>query len=209
MSMKFQWIVALGVLLLLVGCHRDTRPGWQKAQSEPHLQIPAGLDAPGRAAELDVPGSSSTVIGSVENDATPPTSISMDDVDGVDPTWRKVVEKLLDANVGTVVKRDDAANQLFLSMKGSELPVPERGFFSRMFHRGPDLNRDYFAQVSVVSENGVTKVRVDGDGPVVMQVHQALQGVAGLSTPEGPMSAVAPLKRVPLEQRPERDASRR
>lgn len=175
MRMNKLIFIALAGALALAGCHRDTRPAWQRAHAAEHLKIPEGIDSPGRSGEMSVPAATTSVEGTVHDDTTPPGSITLDTDSGVDAAWQQVTAKVGDAGVGTVLSRDDQAHHLGVTLKGSEIPQPKRGFFSRMFHHAPDPDRVYYATVEVVSENGKTLIRINGDGPAVLRLNDVLK----------------------------------
>lgn len=173
--MKLSILVVLAGALVLASCHRDTRPGWQKAEPVSHLTIPAGIDSPGRSAEMVVPESAGTIEGSVRDSAVPPVTVSLASDSDVEATWQKVVNRLEADDLGQVVRKDDADRQLSMTVKGSMLPGPQGGYFSRMLSSKPDPKRDYYAHLSVISENGQTLVNIDGDGRSVMYVANGLE----------------------------------
>ncbi len=206
--MKFSTIILLASLPLLASCHRDTRPEWQQAEAASHLKIPEGVDTPGRSAEMVVPAASGKVEGTVHDDTTPPTSMSLVSDSDIDGAWQVVTGKITGAGIGAIVSRDDAQHQLGLKIKGSELPQPERGFFSRIFHSGPDVARKYYAAIDVISQNGETMVNIDGDGPAVLHLGSMLEGksLKPVAQKGGDVSRAAP-RRIEFQQSGGMDAS--
>ncbi len=174
--MKYSSLLIIACLPLLAACHRDTRPDWQQARVAPHLEIPAGIDTPGRSAEMSVPAAVGKVEGSVHDDTTPPTTVAMTSDQDPAAAWQTVTDRLKAADAGQVISRDDQEHNLGVSIKGSQLPKPEGGFFSRMFRSKPDPKRDYFTHIKVISENGETFVNLDGDGRAVLYFGHLLEG---------------------------------
>mgnify|MGYP006909076295 CR=1 FL=1 len=173
--MKRTYLLILASLPWLAACHPDTRPEWQQAQAAPHLEIPAGVDTPGRSAEMVVPPASGDVEGAVHHDAAPPTSVLMTSDKDTDAAWQTVTEAIAGAGLGKVISRDDQQHRLGMMIKGSALPQPRRGFFSRLFRSKPDPNREYYARIGVDSENGETVVKLDGDGRAVLHLGDILE----------------------------------
>ncbi|MGA7296548.1 MAG: hypothetical protein WBW92_03425 [Rhodanobacteraceae bacterium] len=206
--MKFSTILILASLPLLASCHRDTRPEWQQAEAAPHLKIPGGIDTPGRSAEMVVPAASGRVEGTVHDDTTPPTSMSLVSDSDIDGAWQVVTGKLTGARIGAIVSRDDDQHHLGLKIKGSELPQPESGFFSWIFHNGPDPARKYYASIGVISQNGETMVNIDGDGPAVLHLGSMLEGksLKPVAQKGGDVSRAAP-RRIQFQQSSGMDAS--
>lgn len=194
MPMKLFYILILASLALLASCHRDTRPDWQKAEAASHLQIPNGVDTPGRSAEMTVPAATGNSEAMVHDDTTPPSGVSLTSENDVDTAWQTVNDRLTSAGVGTIVSRDDAKHDLSLNIKGSELPKREVGFFSRMFRSKPDPSRNYFATVDVLSQNGQTTVNINGDGRAVLQLSAMLEGgsLKPMAQKGGSVSTAAP-----------------
>lgn len=176
MNLKSTLGAALSILLL-AGCHSVRHEPWQDAQVAEPLTIPDGLDRPGTSGEMYVPAGDDTVEGAVNvGDALPPTSINMEVTTGVDAAWQQVGTVLDSAGVGTVISRDAGQHHYGVEVRGGELNLPKRGFFYRLMHRSPDLNRSYYAGIDVIEENGQVRVQIDGDGPAVGRVHELLDG---------------------------------
>lgn len=206
--MKLSCILILASLPLLVSCHRDTRPDWQKADAVAHLKIPDGVDTPGRSAEMVVPAATGETEAMVHNDTTPPTTVSLTSENDVDTAWQTVSNRLAKSGAGTVLSRDDQQHHLSLNIKGSALPQPDRGFFSNLFHSKPDPARKYFATVGVISQNGVTTVNIDGDGEAVLHLGTVLAGgsLRPVAQKGGSVSTAAPRK-IEFEPSGAKDAS--
>ena len=174
--MKYSLLLIIASLPLLAACHHDTRPAWQKAEVAPHLKIPAGIDTPGRSAEMSVPAATGQVEGEVHDDTAPPSSVTLTSDQDTSAAWQDLTAKIEKLGVGTIISRDNQQHHLGLVIKGSDLPGPQGGFFSRMFASKPDPSRDYYAMVGVASENGQTVVNVDGDSRAALHLGQLLQG---------------------------------
>lgn len=176
MPMKHTRMILIACLPILAACHHDARPNWQRAEAAPHLTIPDGIDTPGRSAEMSVPAASGQVEGAVHDDTSPPTSLTMTSDQETGVAWQTVTDRLQASGTAQVVSRDSQEHDLSVSIKGSQLPKPDGGFFSRMFRSKADPERDYFAHISVASENGETLVTLDGDGRAVLYFGHLLEG---------------------------------
>lgn len=209
--MKLSYILILASLPVLASCNRDTRPDWQKAESAPHLTIPASVDTPGRSAEMVVPDATGDSEAMAHNDTTPPMGLSLTSEDAVGTAWQTVSNRLDSVGIGTIVNRDDVDHRLSLNVKGSELPKREDGFFSRLFGSKPDPSRNYFAVIDVISQNGQTMVNINGDGRAVLPLSSLLEGgsLKPVAQKGGAVSTAAP--RTPLRDsgNVQRDASGR
>ncbi len=194
MPMKLFYILILASLPVLASCHRDTRPDWQKAEAASHLEIPSGLDTPGRSAEMLVPTATGDGNAMVHNDTTPPSGLSLTSEDDVDTAWQTVNDRLTSGGIGTIVSRDDARHDLSLNIKASELPKRSGGFFSRMFRSKPDPSHNYFATIGVLSQNGQTTININGDGRAVLQLSSMLEGgsLKPMAQKGGSVSTAAP-----------------
>src|SRR5690606_3299869 len=104
------------------------------------------------------------------------TSVNLDVDAGLDATWQKVGAVLDGAGVGAILSRDAERHHYGIEVRGSELNLPQRGFFHRLTHRSPDLKRSYYAGIDVIEENGQVQVQIDGDGLAVSRLHEVLDG---------------------------------
>lgn len=180
--MKIAPIIIFACLPALAACHHDTRPAWQRAEAVPHLDIPADVDAPGRSAEMLVPGAEDSKTVTVADSLRPPVGITLYSDSDVAATWVLVTSKVDALGEHTILDRDDAARSLDLTIKGSSLPGANAGFWHGLFHNTPDPEQDYFASVDVKSVNGETLIALDGDGRAVLYLKSLIKGTSHVQT---------------------------
>lgn len=177
--MKNACLLLLLLLLPFLGaCHHERRAtSWEQARTTPYLDIPEGMDTPGRSAEMVIPDIAADIPGSTYGDARPPVNVVLVSEDDPAAAWSLVNTRIKAAGVGRELARDDARHRLALDIAPAELPQQDRGFFARLFRSSEERNkREYFVAVAVNFVNGETRVSVDGDARAAMYLGNVLEG---------------------------------
>lgn len=174
MTKKLVWAPAI---LILAGCSIfEPSEAWKQAEVAQPLAIPAELDTPATSAEMQVPETTET--RAVVEDKSPPVlDQSLNVPVPAELAWKQLGVTLESASFGTVLASDASDFSYRVAIRGADLITDkDRGFFSGLFHDGPDPDRDYIANVTVVGNGDQSTLQIDGDALAVMRLRELLQG---------------------------------
>lgn len=158
-------LVAIG----LVGCglFGGSRAYYEDSVAGRPLEVPPGLDDPGRGNALTIPGDTAQSASSAAGPsaagigAAPsgPTRVRIED--SVTGAWPRVGLALERSGLGEIIARDEAA--MTYTVRGRTIvdEAVERGFFGRLFGRAD-------TRAAEAEATRVVRIRPDGDASEVV-----------------------------------------
>lgn len=172
-----KYLVWVAALLVLGGCSIfEPSEEWKQAEVAEPLQIPPQLDTPGTSAEMQVPTADNTTPALVEDKSPPVLDRTLGVPLPAEQAWQALGATLDKQSDLTVAQRNADQLSYRVIIRGAELLTEaDRGFFSKLMHNGPDPDRDYMADITVVGNGDKSTMQINGDALAVMHLRELLQ----------------------------------
>lgn len=166
-SMRSVLIALLALCLTACGLFSGDRRLYESSQTERPLEVPPGLDNPGLANALTIPGPGGTVPSAAVSGTPVGVSgevggrlSSVQLADSPDNAFSRVALAIERAGIAAITARDEAAGTITVSGSSVTSTPVERGFFGRLLGR---------SQTRSVSQTVIRVVRIapNADGSLV------------------------------------------